>query len=933
MNKAMAVLAFGAAVPALATTYTVPAGSGSSGIQAIVNTAAGSPGNTVVFSAGTYSLSATVALPCTNGITYTGPVIGPQILSYNRSGVMTIGNLPTATFTLNSNNYVFSVASNGSSYTAANGGCTIQYLGFNGTQGGIFVNYPSSGITLQNNAFYNNNPAWNQGFPDSNAAINLDGQDGANGAWGGVSYISILWNTFFNNCASIQANGWPDSGGDCNAVHVQSYNRNLTIQNNVINQSEEGFKFYEQPYEYAVQFNLDVENNNLQGNSRIMIEDQQPTNGNAVFSHNAFYQPTNPSYNTFELSLPLNQCVSTAGGCSGNGSGAATVANDDVYIGNVPVTINCNGVTCVPGGTPGGSGSGAHYGIGLEQWGVGATATNSLFQGGNGAGNCAAGYSCSGWGMVIGETITNANDTNNYFSGYDVSQFGAFSYEAGASGSNAGMVNSPNTVVATSAPIPTVAPAISTATGSQGSIITLSDSDTNHGLTIFYTTDGSTPAIFGPGASAGTSAVYKGPFTVAPGTVVKAIASWGQGANQGIVFPSFGYVPSSVATLTVAAAPRTLVGAYLHANANTMAPGSTVQFTAYGTYSDGSVSKLPDELGNSVTLWNTTNHSMAKVSTLGHVTASATASGQVNVEAIVGSVKSSPWTMTITPATQTAAPAVAQASQSTVAASAGSPVALPEAASSAASTPAQGSSSETATDAGPNTASGGAPPAASSAPAASGASPAAGSIALGPIPAPPGPALADAFQGPFWKLVNPGGGSASISNGHLFIGVPGGSNHDPLGASNQAVRVMQTIGNKDFDVSIKMDSLLIPTDASTSQGLMVFADNADFVIFALTTDGSLIGLKVVSVSHGVATTVADEPGFNQYQNPMYLRMSRTGSAYTAFYSADGINWTQAASFTDVMIPTAIGPFAGNSNNTPANAMPVVLAVNWFDVQQ
>jgi hypothetical protein len=51
------------------------------------------------------------------------------------------------------------------------------------------------------------------------------------------------------------------------------------------------------------------------------------------------------------------------------------------------------------------------------------------------------------------------------------------------------------------------------------------------------------------------------------------------------------------------------------------------------------------------------------------------------------------------------------------------------------------------------------------------------------------------------------------------------------------------------------------------------------------------------------------------------------------YSIDGINFTQAASFTDATPPTAIGPFAGNYNDTPANTVPVVMSLNWFDVQQ
>ena len=55
------------------------------------------------------------------------------------------------------------------------------------------------------------------------------------------------------------------------------------------------------------------------------------------------------------------------------------------------------------------------------------------------------------------------------------------------------------------------------------------------------------------------------------------------------------------------------------------------------------------------------------------------------------------------------------------------------------------------------------------------------------------------------------------------------------------------------------------------------------------------------------------------------------STYTAYYSVDGVVWTQATSFIDNRVPTSIGPFAGNYNRTPAKAVPVVMAINWFDV--
>jgi hypothetical protein len=458
---------------------------------------------------------------------------------------------------------------------------------------------------------------------------------------------------------------------------------------------------------------------------------------------------------------------------------------------------------------------------------------------------------------------------------------------------------------------------------SAASTVTLSDSDTKHALSIFYTTDGTTPAIFGPGGSAGSSRLYSAPFLVPAGTIVKAIASWGQGANQGIVFPSFGYIPSPVVTGLVTASRRTLKSVVLRpaSRSKIMVTGGTMQLIAYATYSDGSTGTLPDAEGNRVTGWNTTNHAVAKISGSGHAT--GLAAGTINIEASVGAMKATPWTVTVgrTVAAATVAAAAATAPVAPVAAMEASPVAAMEASPVAAmeASPAAIQAS---------------PAAANSQPAAVPATQSAlTALTPGPAPAVPGAAFPDTFLGPFWRLVTPAGGSASISNSHLFLGVPGGGNHDPLLPSNQAVRVVQTIGNENFDVAIKIDSPLFAADGNTSQGLMVLSDNEDFITFALTTDGTRVGLNARIVAGGAPTTVLEDSDFTQYQNPMYLRVTKSGSAYVALYSVDGENWTQAASFTDARACTAVGPFASNYNSTPASATPVVMSVNWFDVLQ
>lgn len=201
-----------------------------------------------------------------------------------------------------------------------------------------------------------------------------------------------------------------------------------------------------------------------------------------------------------------------------------------------------------------------------------------------------------------------------------------------------------------------------------------------------------------------------------------------------------------------------------------------------------------------------------------------------------------------------------------------------------------------------------------------------------PAPVPHRAPLASDFPGPLWEISAPAGGTASSSNSHLFLNVPGGSNHSLL-PSNQAVRVVQPVGDNNFDVSIKIDSPVLATNVGSSQGLMVIAGHESFATFALVSaDGTHVGLRVQTVTGGVETKVLDEANFSQYQTPICLRLTRTGSVYTAYYSVDEVTWVPAIDFTDPMIPIFIGPFAANHSTTSAEAFPVEMSVNWFKLQ-
>ena len=135
MKNYIALVLAGSCSSGMAATYTVSAGSSAAAIQTIVNIAGGAPGNAVVFAAGSYHLSSAIALPCLNGTVYSGPNVG----------VVTQTNRPTAVLSsVTPSNYALRTNSNGTVFTGGEG-CTIQYLTFSGTQGGIYVTHPSSG--------------------------------------------------------------------------------------------------------------------------------------------------------------------------------------------------------------------------------------------------------------------------------------------------------------------------------------------------------------------------------------------------------------------------------------------------------------------------------------------------------------------------------------------------------------------------------------------------------------------------------------------------------------------------------------------------------------------------------------------------------------------------------------------------------------------
>jgi hypothetical protein len=854
-----------------ASTCAISSGAAESTIQSTLNSCGS--GNTATFAAGTYLLSSMLRVPC--GVS----LAGPEVAWSNPSAY---------TATLNSSvtgdpAVVFSGCS-----TAA----SVQYLNCDGglpsPDGGQCFYFPAgtSNMTVSYNHFYGiqgnaTDPNWYDGL------VRFDGYASAAVS----SNDTVAWNIFgkpsLGDCSNIMTNytyaGLGGDGGYCNGLGIHNGMVNLVVENNIFQFMEQGMKTFEGAGECV---NCTIAYNDFNNIHRINYETQANIGGS---------QPTSMyiSYNSIHDQFATNfgsWGFSAANGCN---SGCVTETNYNVLINNVEAT------------------SAGQYTPGaIEVWGSnGTTDSYNLIQGywANGIMTSTTGqfvYTGNNFCMSNGGSTTTPGK-GGYF---NAETSNSLPYTASATGNS---FSGSNTCAQTSV-APVISPPSGSTSGSQTVTFTNPGQNRDKNTGIWYTTDGTNPV---PGAGTARYLSSGGTITVAGTTTVKAVGMWG-GANQPTSYPAgYGYVPSAMVSATYtgnASVPlKTVVSGYLRpkSGANTMTLGSTMQMTAYVTYSDGSTGTLPDAHGTVVTSWNTTNHGVAKISALGHAT--ALAAGSINMEGMVGPVKLTQWTVKVG-----AAPVPAPA-----AATAASPAANVQ--------PAPAANVQPAVAAQPDTS-----PGADTQPAGTPATQT-GLTALTPGPSPAAPAapLGDAFLGPFWMVVTPAGGSAAISNSHLFIGVPGGENHDPLLPSNQAVRVVQAIGNEDFDVAVKIDSPLVATDGNTSQGVMVLSGNGNFITFALTTDGTRIGLSARTIARGVATKVLDDSDFSQYQNPMYLRVTKAGSAFVALYSLDGTNWTQATSFTDTTTFNSIGPFASNYSDTPANAAPVVMSVNWFDVLQ
>ncbi len=177
-----------------------------------------------------------------------------------------------------------------------------------------------------------------------------------------------------------------------------------------------------------------------------------------------------------------------------------------------------------------------------------------------------------------------------------------------------------------------------------------------------------------------------------------------------------------------------------------------------------------------------------------------------------------------------------------------------------------------------------------------------------------------------WTASSPAGGSVNVSNGHAYLAVPGGSNHDAFVGGNNSVRILQNVSNSDFDVAAKFDSTV--SGQYQGQGILVQQNSGTYLRIELSSNGSQTFISAAFINNGNQNSFFTN-AISGVSSPVWLQAQRSGNSWTVSYSTDGNNYTTGGTFNQSLTVSAIGPYAWNYNNNPSASPAITAAVDNF----
>ena len=178
-----------------------------------------------------------------------------------------------------------------------------------------------------------------------------------------------------------------------------------------------------------------------------------------------------------------------------------------------------------------------------------------------------------------------------------------------------------------------------------------------------------------------------------------------------------------------------------------------------------------------------------------------------------------------------------------------------------------------------------------------------------------------------WTFVNPlSDGSMQLNGTNLLLTVPAGTAHDLWASGDNAVRVMQTITNVDFEVAVKFDTVL--SSPTQMQGVVVEQDASNFIRFEfLNLGGGVVHLFSASIINGSPTIQVNQA--ISVSSPAWLKVKRATNTWTISWSSDGNTYNNASSFTQALTAARIGPYAANEVSGSSAAPAFTASIDYF----
>jgi regulation of enolase protein 1 (concanavalin A-like superfamily) len=145
--------------------------------------------------------------------------------------------------------------------------------------------------------------------------------------------------------------------------------------------------------------------------------------------------------------------------------------------------------------------------------------------------------------------------------------------------------------------------------------------------------------------------------------------------------------------------------------------------------------------------------------------------------------------------------------------------------------------------------------------------------------------------------------------------------------ADQAVRIMQSVTDSDFEVEAKFNSAVDITAPYQEQGIVVEQDTSNYIRFSVYSDNLRVILFGATISGSSASIWLNQqirggPG-------IVMRVKRTGSAWNFSYSYDSFHWTPAFTFNQSLQVAKMGPYAANGQFGGGSAPAFTAIVDHF----